>query len=251
MASEGYHEDGLSESVKDHHRAIISRSWRSSRPSTGTTSASTPPTDTELAAILAHNRDEEKEHAAMTLSGSAAATRARRDAAHLPLHRGVDPRGREHRAGEPHDRPCRDGSLGIGSLKGITVMNHLLRDLAPLTAEAWEVVDDEARTRLTALLAARKLVDFAGPHGWQRSAIELGRASTSISPTPALAAKQRVVQPLVELRAPFTLPALRARRHRPRRRSRSRQPRRRRARRSPRPRTPPCSTAIAAAASPA
>jgi uncharacterized linocin/CFP29 family protein len=85
-------------------------------------------------------------------------------------------------------------------------MNHLLRDLAPLTAEAWEVVDTEARTRLTELLAARKLVDFAGPHGWQRSAIELGSVEVIDAPDAALAAKQRRVQPLVELRASFTVP---------------------------------------------
>ena len=85
-------------------------------------------------------------------------------------------------------------------------MNHLLRDLAPLTAEAWEVVDAEARTRLTELLAARKLVDFAGPHGWQRSAIELGSVDVIDAPGAALAAKQRRVQPLVELRASFTVP---------------------------------------------
>lgn len=84
-------------------------------------------------------------------------------------------------------------------------MNHLLRDVAPLTAGAWEVVDDEARTRLSALLAARKLVDFAGPHGWQRSAIELGRAVDIASPGTGLVAKQRVVQPLIEVRAAFTL----------------------------------------------
>ncbi len=41
--------------------------WRNSRPSTGTTSVSTPPSDESLRVILAHNRDEEKEHAAMTL----------------------------------------------------------------------------------------------------------------------------------------------------------------------------------------
>lgn len=85
-------------------------------------------------------------------------------------------------------------------------MNHLSREIAPLTAEAWEAVDNEARSRLTGLLAARKLVDFGGPHGWHRSAIELGRAEPIETSEPGLVAKQRVVQPLVELRAAFTLP---------------------------------------------
>ena len=47
--------------------ARSSRSWKSSRRSTGTTSASTPRRDPELKELLAHNRDEEKEHAAMML----------------------------------------------------------------------------------------------------------------------------------------------------------------------------------------
>lgn len=85
-------------------------------------------------------------------------------------------------------------------------MNHLLRDVAPLTAGAWEAVDTEARNRLTALLAARKLVDFVGPHGWQRSAIELGGATDVAAPVEGLVAKQRLVQPLVEVRAGFTVP---------------------------------------------
>jgi uncharacterized linocin/CFP29 family protein len=44
-------------------------------------------------------------------------------------------------------------------------MNHLLRSHAPITDSAWELIDDEARSRLTAALAARKVVDFGGPHG--------------------------------------------------------------------------------------
>ena len=37
----------------------------------------------------------------------------------------------------------------------------------------WELLDDEARKRRPAL-AARRLVDFSGPHGWQYSATNLG-----------------------------------------------------------------------------
>ena len=36
------------------------------------------------------------------------------------------------------------------------------------------MVDDEAARPPHELLAARKLVDFAGPHGWEHSAIDLG-----------------------------------------------------------------------------
>lgn len=68
MASEGTHEplDRLSAATLDHHRAIASVmeeleaiDWYDQRVDATD--------DAELAAILAHNRDEEKEHAAMTL----------------------------------------------------------------------------------------------------------------------------------------------------------------------------------------
>jgi uncharacterized linocin/CFP29 family protein len=60
-------------------------------------------------------------------------------------------------------------------------MSHLLREHAPITDAGWRLLDDEARARLTPALAARKLVDFAGPHGWEYSATNLGRSG---SPTP-------------------------------------------------------------------
>jgi ferritin-like protein len=66
MASEGYHEEDLPDSVKDQHRAITSLmeeleavDWYDQRVAVTA--------DAELRDILAHNRDEEKEHAAMVL----------------------------------------------------------------------------------------------------------------------------------------------------------------------------------------
>lgn len=68
MANEGYHEslDELSEETIDMHRAIISLmeeleavDWYNQRVDACK--------NEELKAILAHNRDEEKEHAAMVL----------------------------------------------------------------------------------------------------------------------------------------------------------------------------------------
>lgn len=68
MASEGYHEpiEELSDETRDMHRAIVSlmeeleaADWYNQR-----VAACKNP---ELRAILAHNRDEEKEHAAMVL----------------------------------------------------------------------------------------------------------------------------------------------------------------------------------------
>lgn len=68
MANEGFHEDpkDLSDETKDMHRAIVSLmeeleavDWYNQRVDACK--------DPELKKILAHNRDEEKEHAAMTL----------------------------------------------------------------------------------------------------------------------------------------------------------------------------------------
>ena len=85
-------------------------------------------------------------------------------------------------------------------------MSHLLREHAPITAAGWARIDDEARERLAPALAARKLIDFAGPHGWQHSATNLGRiAPVAKTPVDGLTAVARRVLPLVELRAAFTV----------------------------------------------
>lgn len=68
MSSVGYHEpvEELSDETRDMHRAVVSlmeeleaADWYNQRIDACK--------DRELAAILAHNRDEEKEHAAMVL----------------------------------------------------------------------------------------------------------------------------------------------------------------------------------------
>ena len=68
MANEGYHEpiNELSDETRDMHRAIVSLmeeleavDWYNQRVDACQ--------DPDLRAILAHNRDEEKEHAAMVL----------------------------------------------------------------------------------------------------------------------------------------------------------------------------------------
>lgn len=68
MSNEGYHEQvtDLSDETRDMHRAIVSLmeeleaiDWYNQRVDACK--------DADLKAILAHNRDEEKEHAAMVL----------------------------------------------------------------------------------------------------------------------------------------------------------------------------------------
>lgn len=85
-------------------------------------------------------------------------------------------------------------------------MNHLLRSLAPITEATWKLLDAEASERLTPPLAARRLVDFDGPHGWEHSASSLGRTSPLTSaPCTGVSGRQRRVQPLIEVRADFEL----------------------------------------------
>jgi uncharacterized linocin/CFP29 family protein len=84
--------------------------------------------------------------------------------------------------------------------------NHLLRSHAPISDGNWKLLDEEARERLSAALAARKLVDFAGPLGWTYSATNLGRIQTVPSaPCDGVNALQRRVLPLVEVRAEFRI----------------------------------------------
>jgi uncharacterized linocin/CFP29 family protein len=85
-------------------------------------------------------------------------------------------------------------------------MNHLLRELAPITDRGWDELEDEARQQLVASLAARKLVDFSGPHGWQYSATNLGRTETiETTVVEGVAPIRRRVLPLVEPRVGFTV----------------------------------------------
>jgi uncharacterized linocin/CFP29 family protein len=85
-------------------------------------------------------------------------------------------------------------------------MDHLLRSAAPISEAGWKLLDDEARERLAPALAARKLVDFSGPHGWQHSATNLGRTSPlADAPGEGVSGLQRRVLALVESRADFAL----------------------------------------------
>jgi uncharacterized linocin/CFP29 family protein len=83
-------------------------------------------------------------------------------------------------------------------------MNDLLRERAPISAQAWEEIDAEAKRTLEVLLAARRLVDFKGPLGWSTAAIPNGRIETLAAPLQeGVVSSIRRVQPLVEIRVAF------------------------------------------------
>lgn len=86
-------------------------------------------------------------------------------------------------------------------------MNNLKRELAPISGEAWEAIDAEARRVLKLTLAGRKLVDFNGPLGPDAAAVNLGRLEAlQAGPVGNVEASRRAALPLVELRTYFDLP---------------------------------------------
>jgi ferritin-like protein len=126
MSSETLHEDAekLGHDVIDNHRAIVSLmeeleavDWYNQRAKATK--------NHELRAILEHNRDEEKEHAAMALEW------IRRNDPKMNEHLKTylftegpltaieaDAKGEEGGAGDAgSEAPAKDGSLGIGSLR--------------------------------------------------------------------------------------------------------------------------------------
>jgi uncharacterized protein len=119
MASEGLHEQRelLSEATVDYHRAMTSPceeleaiDWYDQRAKATT--------DESLAAVLIHNRDDEKEHAAMALEW----LRRRDTELDTQLRKflfssaPVTEVGEGDSGGSP--AAAASGSLGIGSLKG-------------------------------------------------------------------------------------------------------------------------------------
>ncbi|WP_031470529.1 family 1 encapsulin nanocompartment shell protein [Sciscionella sediminilitoris] len=87
-------------------------------------------------------------------------------------------------------------------------MNHLLRELAPIPQAAWDRLEEEAKDQFTVHLAARRLVDWSGPHGWEHSATGLGRKRV-LAPEHQdhddFELHRRKVLELAEVRLPFVV----------------------------------------------
>jgi len=84
-------------------------------------------------------------------------------------------------------------------------MDILKRTLAPLTQEAWEEIEDQAKMTIKGNLTTRSVADFSGPHGWEFGAVSTGRIQLADKPTEGVPWGLREVLPLVEIRIPFTL----------------------------------------------
>lgn len=82
-------------------------------------------------------------------------------------------------------------------------MNHLQRELAPVSDAAWSMIEEEATRTLKHFLTARRLVDFSGPMGWERDAVPRGHIEDVSEPSAGIRARLRNPQPLCEYRAEF------------------------------------------------
>jgi uncharacterized linocin/CFP29 family protein len=85
-------------------------------------------------------------------------------------------------------------------------MDILKRALAPITDEAWQEIDKQAKRTLAGNLSARRLVDFSGPHGWGLAAVNLGVVKVAESELiKGVSWGTRETQNLCEFRVPFSL----------------------------------------------
>jgi uncharacterized linocin/CFP29 family protein len=84
-------------------------------------------------------------------------------------------------------------------------MNNLYRELAPITDAAWADIETEARRTFEQNVAARRVVDLAGPDGPALACVNTGHLSDIGAPADGVVAKLRTSQPLVQLRVPFTV----------------------------------------------
>jgi uncharacterized linocin/CFP29 family protein len=84
-------------------------------------------------------------------------------------------------------------------------MDNLHRELAPVSADAWAKIEEEATRTLKRHLAGRRVVDVQGPAGYGLAAVGTGRVRDIGAPADGVLARQRQAAALVELRAPFTL----------------------------------------------
>ena len=211
MSSETYHEplELLSEETRNMHRAIVSLNeeleavdWYQQRAEACS--------DDELRAVLVHNKNEEIEHAMMNLEWIRRHSEVFDANIEKYIEReGPDLGGREaagrRRAAVSGAAPAELVEPRHRQPEGGQVMDLLKREHAPITDEAWEQVDDEARRVLKLHLAGRKLVDFSGPHGWKLGGVNTGRLEADREGPDRAACRTRVRAGAAARRAPRAL----------------------------------------------
>lgn len=83
-------------------------------------------------------------------------------------------------------------------------MNSLMTELSPIPDVAWSKIQKDTHDALREHLIGRRVVDFDGPHGLTRGAVNLGTLEAA-DLGGGLTGGLRAVQPLFEVRVPFTL----------------------------------------------
>lgn len=84
-------------------------------------------------------------------------------------------------------------------------MDILKRDLAPLSQEAWDEIDERAEQVLKNYLSARKALKVNGPKGWDYNSVAEGRLENLNEQEGEVKTGVYKVKPLVEGRITFTL----------------------------------------------
>jgi uncharacterized linocin/CFP29 family protein len=84
-------------------------------------------------------------------------------------------------------------------------MNNLHRELAPISDAAWAEIEEETTRTLKRYLAGRRVVDVPAPGGIALPGVGTGHLRSIAAPGDGIAANQREVKPMVELRVPFEL----------------------------------------------
>jgi uncharacterized linocin/CFP29 family protein len=84
-------------------------------------------------------------------------------------------------------------------------MNNLPRELAPISAAAWEQIEEETTRTLKRYLAGRRVVDVVSAGTPAVPGVATGHLKSITPPAEGIIARQREVKPLVELRVPFEL----------------------------------------------
>src|SRR5699024_3370099 len=81
----------------------------------------------------------------------------------------------------------------------------LYRDLAPISNEAWEEIDEKATEVLKSYLSARRVVNVIGPKGFDHNVLTDGRLANTQNLDNGICYGNYKVQPLVESRIEFDM----------------------------------------------
>ena len=84
-------------------------------------------------------------------------------------------------------------------------MNNLHRELAPISSAAWADLEDEARRTFEQHVAARRVLDVAGPDGPALAAVGTGQLRGAEQPGDGVEARTYEAARVVQFRVPFTV----------------------------------------------